>query len=202
MCVCACVCVCVCACVRAFSHIMFHIFICSCILHILYLQHIFMYSLSLPVSCALYVLLPLGLRGFCVWECVYLWDSELFLCACAVFNNDSMHLFVSALFFLPSVPGAYPLLGQNYPFTVVWCARAVPFKSWQWWKCCTYFAHALFMFSHILPLVAKISFQHCLHSTHSHNHTSCRNFDHRKHSRCRTWAPKMWLEPVFHSEIA
>ena len=133
--VCVCLCVCARVCVRAresvFSHHVSHFYLFFT-LHILYSQHIFMYCLSLPISCALYILLPLGLRGMFVSESVFICATvSCFLCACAVFNNDSMLLFVSAVFSLPSVSGAYPLLSQNYPFTVVWCARAVPFKSWQ-----------------------------------------------------------------------
>jgi len=73
-------CVCVRARVRAFSHIMFHIVICCCILHILYLQHIFMYSLSLPISCAFYIFLPLGLRGIFVCESVFICETVSCFC--------------------------------------------------------------------------------------------------------------------------
>ena len=92
-------CVCVRARVRAFSHIMFHIVICCCILHILYLQHIFMYSLSLPISCALYIFLPLGLRGIFVCESVFICETLSCFCVRVWCSIMTPCFFFSALYF-------------------------------------------------------------------------------------------------------
>jgi len=81
--VCVCLCLCARVCVRAresvFSYHVSHFYLFFT-LHILYSQHIFMYCLSLPISCALYILLPLGLRGIFVCESVFICETVSCFC--------------------------------------------------------------------------------------------------------------------------
>ena len=75
------------------------VLICSCTLHILYLQHIFMYSLSLPILCALYIFLPLGLRGIFVCESVFICETLSCFCVRVWCSIMTPCFFFSALYF-------------------------------------------------------------------------------------------------------